>query len=554
MVAGEVVRQREDRRVGSVSTLAELLPRAAAHHGDRVAVVGGHGHLDYRDVDAAARSVAAQLRSRGVRHGDHVVLMMHKTTDSFVIVHAVLRLGAVVVPIDPLMPVPALTALVSTVRPRGIVVDAPSLPRLASVGAAVDLQDVVRFSPDVVDDNVHSLRSAIDEPAPIGEDSDADVQPDDPAYVIFTSGSTGAPKGITHTHRSGLAYAELAVEEHRIDADDRLAGLPPLHFDMSTLELYAAPLVGASVVPFGTAELRFPAGITERSATESITVWYAVPFQLRQISERGALDQRDLSALRHVIYAGEPFSASALATLMAHLPGVRFSNAYGPAETNVVTVHELDAPPIDAVPIGRPWGNVEVMVVDPALDRPTPEDDLGAEQGELLVSAPTTMDGYLGQPGLTHERIVIVGGRRWYRTGDLVVRDVDGSLRLAGRVDHQVKVRGTRIELEAVEAVLADHPQIADAVVAPVRSGIAVDSLRAVVTLADDVDQLDQAAVHRWCRARLSSVAVPVDIATWSVFPLTSSGKIDRGRVRSALDATGESREDGHQQVPRNDQ
>lgn len=536
MVAGVVNEMRGIDGVKAELTLADLLPNAAVTHPDRIAVVGAARQFSYREADEAARAVAESFLADGIASGQHVVLSMHKTADSYIIIHALLRIGAVVVPIDPLMPSSSASALITSVGPAAIVVDAASMQRLdvfaGSFPAGV-------FSTDSDDPQATSLRALIDQPTgPLTDAaSDSTVAPEHPAYVIFTSGSTGVPKGITHTHRSAMAYARLAVDVHGITADDRLAGLPPLHFDMSTLELYSAPLAGAAIVPVGTAELRFPADFTELAERERITIWYSVPFQLRQISERGALDQRDLSSLRHVIYAGEPFSAPALAALMDQLPGVRFSNAYGPAETNVVTVHELLSAPVGAVPIGRPWGDVKVAVVDPATCGPGSVDLVDVANGvlgELWVKADSTMIGYLNRPDLTAERLIGSAEERWYRTGDLVRRDDDGVLWLAGRIDHQVKVRGTRLELEAIEAVLAASPQVAEAVVAPDVAGSSIDHVVAAVTLAPGVDELDQRSLRRWCLSNLAQVAVPLDVFVWASFPLTSSGKIDRAQVRSA--------------------
>jgi len=521
-----------------VQTLSDLLPEAAAAFSNRIAVVGAERTFTFDEANRSARAVAATFGE--IAPGQHVVLSMHKTSDSFIIIHALLSIGAVVVPIDPLMPVLGAVALIEAVAPAAVVVDQTSMERLDLFGG--DVGGLAVFCVDGDEERATSLRRPIDDPESCAQPNRRPtVAPGDPAYVIFTSGSTGTPKGITHTHGSALAYASLAVDVHGITADDRLAGLPPLHFDMSTLELYSAPLAGASIVPIGTAELRFPASFTERAEQLGITLWYSVPFQLRQISERGALDQRDMSRLRHVIYAGEAFSAPALAALMHQLPGVRFSNAYGPAETNVVTVHELSAPPVDDVPIGRPWGDVEVRIIDRDVEITSADDLSGVadvalgELGELWVLAASVMVGYLHAPELTAERCVKTGRGTWYRTGDLVSSSSDGSLRLAGRVDHQVKVRGVRLELEAVEAVLGSHPDIAEAVVAPVGGAASVEQLVAAVVLAPGVPVLDRVSLRRWCLERLVQVAVPTDIAAWNEFPLTSSGKIDRANVRTVL-------------------
>ena len=140
----------------------------------------------------------------------------------------------------------------------------------------------------------------------------------------------------------------------------------PLHFDMSTLELYAAPLAGCTIVVMSESDLQFPAGLTERSAEHRVSIWYSVPFLLRGVVARGGLDRRPLPALRSVLYGGEPYPAGALRELMVALPGVSVTNVYGPAEVNACSHHHIDHPnEIDAdIPIGRPWDGVEFRVID----------------------------------------------------------------------------------------------------------------------------------------------------------------------------------------------
>ncbi len=546
VVSKVVMEQDENRSSVEVHTLADLVPAAAQRFPDRPAIAAGTGDLSYDDVLTLTQQLAAGFAGRGVERGDRVVLSMHKTADSYLLIHSLLAVGAVVVPLDPLMPVSAAHDLLRSIGPASVIVDqaaeqrfglrgqhAVPLPRgLFTVGPMAEIEV------SGADDASPSASIAIEDfwTEPSSDWPLVAVSPDDPAYVIFTSGSTGAPKGITHTHRSGLAYARLAVETHGINPTDRLAGLPPLHFDMSTLELYAAPLAGAAIVPIGSAELRFPATFSERSEHEHITIWYSVPFQLRQISERGAIEQRDLSSLRHVIYAGEAFSMPALVRLMEQLPHSRFTNAYGPAETNVCTVYELTSLPTNGVPIGRPWGDVVIRVAEPGIEPSTAADLIDVtdgDLGELWVRAESTMVGYLHRPDLTAERCLADAAGTWYRTGDLVRRDPEGELWLAGRLDHQVKVRGTRLELEAIEAVLVANPDVSEAVVAPATAGPTIENLVAAVVL--DTETLDHRSFRRWCLSRLPQVAVPATVSVWDDFPLTSSGKIDRSTVRRAL-------------------
>jgi len=243
------------------------------------------------------------------------------------------------------------------------------------------------------------------------------------------------------------------------------------------------------------------------------------------------MDRRDLSALRLIAYGGEVFPPGALNRLHELVPGTAVTNVYGPAEVNECTNHRVELPvrPDDDVPIGRPWSGVTLRIVDGAGIDVVP-----GEPGQLLVSGPTTMRGYWRRNDLTDAAVHLdAQGRRWYATGDLVTADGDGLLRFCGRSDNQVKIRGIRMELEGVEAIVADGPGVAEAVVGPASDH---QSLVAAVITSGGSD-LDETALRRWCAERLSPVAVPRSFHIVATLPTTPSGKIDRAAVRRHLAA-----------------
>jgi len=189
-----------------------------------------------------------------------------------------------------------------------------------------------------------------------------------------------------------------------------------------------------------------------------------VPSALAQIIASGALDQRDLSGLRHIIAAGEVLPAKYVRALAQALPHARFSNAYGPAETNVCTVHHIDNPATlsDApVPIGTVWHDAEAKVLDEA-----DQDLASGTPGELAIHSDSNMTGYWAAPALTKAAFYKdAKGRMFYRTGDIVVQDDQGVFHYHGRRDRQIKLRGYRIELDEIEACLTSHPNVAEAAV-----------------------------------------------------------------------------------------
>jgi amino acid adenylation domain-containing protein len=357
-----------------------------------------------------------------------------------------------------------------------------------------------------------------------------EVGPDDDAYIIYTSGSTGRPKGIVHTHRSALAYVRLAAASYGLTASDRLTNIAGLHFDQSTFELYVAPFVGAAVTVVPDAVLRFPASVSELVERERVTVWYSVPYVLRQLVTRGALDVRDLTSIRWILYGGEAYPPDELADLMRALPAATVSNVYGPAEVNQCMRHDLTEPPMPSndVPIGKAWDETELVVVDgdtPVTDRP----------GELLVASSTMMDRYWNRPDLTAAAIVegAYGGtsvRRWYRTGDLVELDGDGDLVFLGRVDNQVKIRGQRVELEAIDATIRQLDGVAEVAAVVLADEAGERGVVAVIEAAEG-SSVSLREIQRHVASRHSRVAVPVDIATVDALARTGTGKVDRKTV-----------------------
>jgi amino acid adenylation domain-containing protein len=352
---------------------------------------------------------------------------------------------------------------------------------------------------------------------------------------MYTSGSTGDPKGIMHTHDSGLSYARMAAHTYGVRHTDRLSNHSPLHFDMSTFDYFSGPLAGATTVIIPEAYTKLPASLSRLIEAERLTIWYSVPFALIQLLVRGVLHERDLGALRWVLFGGEPFPPKHLAALMARLPGARFSNVYGPAEVNQCTFYHVPPMPEgsdEPIPIGQVWPNARGLVVDDA-DQPVAD----GEAGELLVQTPTMMRGYWGREDLNarafYRRSPFAGYEEvFYRTGDLVQRQPDGELRFLGRKDRQIKTRGYRVELDEVEAVLLAHPAVEEAAVFPVPDGEGSQRIEAAVILRNG-SVVPAAELIRHGKEHLPWYALPLKIEPVAAFPRTTSGKIDRRALQA---------------------
>jgi acyl-coenzyme A synthetase/AMP-(fatty) acid ligase len=268
---------------------------------------------------------------------------------------------------------------------------------------------------------------------------------------------------------------------------------------------------------------------------EKISVWYSVPFALMQLMERGVLETRDLSALRWILFAGEVFPTKHLRQLMTMLPNIRFSNLFGPTETNVCTYYHVPEPPEsdDTIPIGKACANIEDLVVD-ADGNPVP----AGEVGELLIRGGVVMKGFWGQPekttnGFFKRRMFNDFDDIFYRTGDLVHLDEQGNYRYLGRKDRQIKTRGYRVELDEIEVALLSHDNVEEAAVYPIPDGQGSNLIAASVIPVQGAALTESELVEHLGK-RLPPYAVPVEIEFASDFPRTSTGKINRRELQAA--------------------
>ncbi len=532
----------------NVFLLGQLPEQAAARDAAADAVVLDGERRSWGALVAASARIAGLLASLGVRPRDRVALLTRKGVCAVDALYGILRAGATYVPLDPSAP-PVRHALITRDCGARVVVGEGALVRsllaadralgTAPAGsglAAAVLLDDARLEGEGERGGIALAGPAdfatFDPARPTHAGTEQDL-----AYLLYTSGSTGTPKGVMLSHRNALSFAQWAAAEFALRPDDRVASHAPFHFDLSTFDYFASALAGAAVYPVPARETAFPTTVAERTERDRHTVVYATPSAWTQMLLRGKLAERDLSALRVALYAGEVFPPATLARFLSALPRATGCwNLYGPTETNVCTFTRVTAAPAEGAPasIGRSCPNCEVFALDETGRIAGP----GAE-GELLVAGATVMQGYWNDPGRTALSLVPHpsaphGGRVSYRTGDLVRVAADGSFLFLGRRDHQVKVRGFRVELGEIESVLAADASVAEAVVVALPHAEHGAELVAAVILAPGATG-DGRALRRACAARVPPYMVPEHVVVRADFPRTSSGKIDRMRLTEEL-------------------
>nr|WSX22022.1 amino acid adenylation domain-containing protein [Streptomyces tubercidicus] len=494
-------------------TLPELFEGQVRRTPDAPALGCGEERLTYRELNARANRLARLLTERGVGPERIVAVLVPRSVELVVALVAVAKTGAAYLPMDTEYPADRVAFMLSDARPA-------CLLTTAGAGAAVEGfagQAVVLDAPEVV----RALSGAAEGDLGDGERTAA-LRPAHPAYVIYTSGSTGVPKAVMIEHRALADYLGWSRQTYP-SARGTSLWHSSVSFDMTVTSLWV-PLAGGGRVLAG------PLAEDAFGGAPECTFLKATPSHLPLLDVLPA----GFSPTEELMLGGEALIGSVLDAWRRRHPAATVLNVYGPTEVTVNAAEfrlEPGEPTPDGVlPLGRLMDNARGYVLDAAL-RPVGEGD----SGELYIAGPGLARGYLGRPGLTSERFVAdpygAPGSRMYRTGDLARWRADGQLEFLGRTDHQVKVRGHRVELGEIEAVLMRHPLVSRTVVL-VREDRAGDQrIVAYVTGVGGAEAPGTAALRELVGASLPEYMVPSAVVVLEQWPLTPNGKVDRDRL-----------------------
>ncbi|MGW4896842.1 amino acid adenylation domain-containing protein, partial [Kitasatospora sp. NPDC004240] len=502
-----LVARNDTARPVPSATLPALFEARVRATPDAPAVVLDDTVLSYRELNRRANRLAHALIARGVGPEQVVALRLPRSAELVVAVLAVLKTGAAYLPVDPDYPAARIAYMLEDARPAAVLDD------LAAVTPDGDLPE---HDPALAVDGRH------------------------PAYVIYTSGSTGRPKAVVMPAAGLLNLLEWHHGAVGGEPGTRVAQFTAISFDVSVQEVLSALLYGKTlVVP--TEEQRRSAELfahwLDRHRVAELFAPNLVVEALAEAAEEAGLD---LPHLRLVAQAGEAMRlGGAVRRFQARRPGRVLHNHYGPAETHVITAYPLPPDPADCplpVPIGRPIANCRAYVLDSSL-RPVAPGVLG----ELYLAGTGLARGYLNRPGLTAGRFVAdpygPAGALMYRTGDLVRWRADRELEFAGRVDHQVKVRGFRIEPGEIEAELTAHPGVAQVAVLAREDRPGETRIVAYVVPSAGTGAT-AATLTAYLTARLPDYLVPSAFVLLDALPLTPNGKLDRAALPAPGTAT----------------
>ncbi|MFL5385966.1 MAG: amino acid adenylation domain-containing protein, partial [Longimicrobiaceae bacterium] len=481
-----------------------------------VAVVFEGERVTYAELNARANRLAHHLGALGVGPDARVGICVERSVEMVVGLLGILKAGGAYVPLDASYPVERLRHMLEDSAPAALLTHPPQAATAAALSAGSPIPVL-----DLTADEARAVHPATN-PGRGG------VGAANLAHVLFTSGSTGRPKGVMLEHGSLVNRLAWMQDRYGMQPDEALLQKTPFSFDVSFWEFFWPLMVGARLVMARPDGHRDPAYLAATIRREGITTAHFVPSMLPLFLEHP--DAAACSGLLRVPVSGEAVSAALVRQFHERLPGVGLFNQYGPTESGEVTEWACD-PEAERVSIGRAIHNAAVYVLDRAGE-PVP---VGVA-GELFIGGVAVARGYLGRPRLTAERFVPdpfgEPGARLYRTGDLCRWLPDGTLEYLGRTDFQVKVRGFRVEPGEIEARLASHPGVREAVVLALDDGAGGKRLVAYFV----GEALESEALRTHLSQQLPEYMVPAAFVRLETLPLTPNGKLDR-RALPAPDA-----------------
>ncbi|MDM3885477.1 amino acid adenylation domain-containing protein [Pseudomonas sp. BCRC 81390] len=483
---------------------------------DAPALVFGEQTLSYAELNRRANQLAHRLRELGVGPDVLVGIAMERSLEMVIGLLGIVKAGGAYVPLDPEYPQARLRYMFDD---SGIALLLSQSHLRDSLPIPAGLRCLELDSEDL-----SGYRDA---------NPDIDVAPLNLAYVIYTSGSTGRPKGAGNSHRALVNRLWWMQKAYALDASDSVLQKTPFSFDVSVWEFFWPLMTGARLVVAQPGAHRDPQLLVDTIDHYGISTLHFVPSMLQAFMAHEAVER--CVSLRRLVCSGEALPAELARQTLQRLPAARLYNLYGPTEAAIDVTHWSCQPDESiSVPIGQPIDNLKTHILDGSL-----QPAVRGSAGELYLGGVGLARGYHQRPALTAERFVpdpfSRDGGRLYRTGDLARYRADGVIDYAGRIDHQVKIRGLRIELGEIEARLLELPSVREAVVLA-QDGPSGKQLVAYVVPADSTQE--QGALRDSLRAALKASVpdymVPAHLLLLEQLPLTPNGKLDRKALPQA--------------------
>lgn len=484
--------------------LIDRIDRWGRETPDRVAHVSGDRTLTYRDLCTRSDALAAWIENQLGDNRGPVAVLGHKEPEMLIAFLAVVKSGRAYVPIDNALPQQRIERIIET---------ADAALTLTPTRVAEIAAETTGAPPRRVD-------------------------AEDPFYIIFTSGSTGEPKGVVITLANLTSFVDWMMgEQHFVESAETFLNQAPYSFDLSVMDLYLSLVTGGTLFSVTKDDVANLKVLFEKLTRSGVTSWVSTPSFAQMCLIERTFAQAMLPHLKRFLFCGETLAPETAAQLLERFPAAEIWNTYGPTEATVATssirIDREILAKYPTLPIGYTMPGTRLLICDES-GAPMPE----GERGELVIVGPNVSPGYFRRADLTANAFSLRDGQRAYRTGDWA-RETGGLFFCDGRMDGQIKLFGYRIELGDLEANLRALPQIADAVVLPVRKAGKIESIAAFVILSVAKTGTDfemAALLKKELSARLPAYMLPRKFHFLDAFPMTPNGKADRRALAERLE------------------
>lgn len=487
-----------------------MVERQAIVYANKEAIRYDGNSITYQQLNEAANRLAALLLSVGVQTGDPVGLLVGRSPNMIIALLAILKCGAVYLPLDPEYPKQRISYMLENAGARLLLTEKKYEQHFETSAAVLLLVDVIEKAKELPPDNPNR-----------------NITGNDLAYIIYTSGSTGKPKGVMIEHHSVVNLLCYIQRAHRISEHDRLLAITTISFDIAALELFLPLISGALVVITDAKVSRDGFALLALIKAEKISLMQATPVTWKIMLAAGWEDQIDLT----IFCCGEALSMDLAMKLVPRCR--KLFNYYGPTETTIYSTGTEIFFDDKLITIGKPVANTAIYVLDEHLQVLT-----AGELGEIYIGGHGIARGYRNMPELTAERFIndpfsTEKNRKLFRTGDLGNWTEDGNIYLMGRIDQQIKIRGYRIEPGEIEACLLAQPDISDVIVIAREDTPGNKTLVAYIVPVNM--ETDVAVdIQKWKKALQQSIPdfmIPHEYVVMDSLPLLPNGKINRGEL-----------------------